>query len=57
MDHDAAIGVLEHRRAELLGELAALNRHRAKLRADLRHIEGALHQVIGQPNIKNRRPS
>ncbi len=48
MDHDAAIGVLEHRRAELLGELAALNRHRAKLRADLRHIEGALHQIIGQ---------
>lgn len=47
MDHDAAIGVLECRRAELLAELVALERLRAKLRADLRHIEGALHQIIG----------
>ncbi|WP_149649483.1 hypothetical protein [Azospirillum argentinense] len=48
MDHDAAIGVLECRRAELVGELSALERQRAKLRADLRHIEGALHQCKGR---------
>lgn len=48
MDHDAAIGVLECRRAELVAELVALERHRAKLRADLRHIEGALDQIIGR---------
>ncbi|HYD31637.1 MAG TPA: hypothetical protein VEB64_12375 [Azospirillaceae bacterium] len=49
MDDDIAIAVLEARRQELRGELAALEKHRTRLRADLRHIDGALAQIIGQP--------
>ncbi|HYD31082.1 MAG TPA: hypothetical protein VEB64_09550 [Azospirillaceae bacterium] len=49
MDQDVAIGVLECRRAELVAELAAIEKHRARLRADLRHIDGALAQIIGHP--------
>ena len=56
MDDDIAIAVLESRRQELRGELAALEKHRARLRADLRHLDGALAQLIGRPQRQSWLP-